>query len=273
MDSLFVANKPLFISSNHYLNRLKRKYKTKKMGFSGTLDPFATGTLVIATGAYTKLLRFLDKAPKRYSATIWLGAISDSFDIENIQEIKDHKKLDKNRIVNTLNSLLGDITYTPPKYSAKKIDGKRAYELARANQDIKLKEITSTISEINFINYNHPFISFDITVSEGSYIRSLAQIILDRLDSVGTLSYLKRESEGKFSFKNEEKLDTMSHLKLEKNIYHGDMMDFFYGKKLIIDDFKFRKDGVYVVEFDDFFAIIELENKSVSYMLNKVKRC
>ena len=89
MNAIFVANKPSGMSSNHFLGRLKKKYGVKKAGFSGTLDPFASGCLIVAFGSYTKFFRFLDKSPKVYEATIWLGASSPSMDNENISEISN----------------------------------------------------------------------------------------------------------------------------------------------------------------------------------------
>jgi len=274
INSIFVANKPLFISSNNYMYHFKRKLHTKKIGFSGTLDPFATGTLIVGTGSYTKLFRFLNKSPKVYTATIWLGAESKSLDIENIISINRHKILDKQNIKSVLNSLIGDITYLPPKYSAKKIDGKRAYQMTRDNIDFKLKFIQSTIYSIDFLNYNHPFISFNIKVSEGSYIRSIAQIILEKLDSLGTLSYLKRLSEGKFIFNNEQRLDITDSLNLKTNIYNNHISNFINGKKLDISDFDIQEVGQYIIDFKDFFSIIEInDKKQVSYLLNRVEKC
>ena len=99
MNRLFVIKKPIFISSNFYLRKIKRKYNTKKAGFSGTLDPFATGCLIVAFGQYTKLFQFLKKTPKTYRTTIWLGATSTSLDIENIVIPSDiPTKLDANTI-------------------------------------------------------------------------------------------------------------------------------------------------------------------------------
>ena len=274
MNSIFVANKPLFISSNHYLNRLKRKYKTKKMGFSGTLDPFATGCLIIATGQYPKLFPYLKKTPKNYTATIWLGAVSSSLDIENIVSINEAEKLHEDKIKEVLDNLVGKQKYLPPKYSAKKIDGQRAYKLAREEIDFELKYVTSTIYDVTFINYNHPFISLNITVSEGSYIRSLAQIVLEKLESVGTLSYLKREYEGKFLFDNENFLDIMKFLDLPHNVYLGEKELFFNGKPLDITQFQTKKQGKYIIEFEDFFSIIEIESSGhISYILNRVEKC
>jgi len=127
------------------MGHVKRKYRTKKVGFSGTLDPFATGCLIVATGQYTKLFQYLDKAPKSYRATLWLGANSPTLDIEKVDHIEKLKPFDTQIIESALGSLKGELTYFPPKFCAKKINGKRAYALARAGEEIALKRITSTI--------------------------------------------------------------------------------------------------------------------------------
>ncbi len=270
MNRLFVVRKPVNISSNFYLRRIKRKYKNKKAGFSGTLDPFACGCLVVAFGQYPKLFQFLKKTPKTYRTTIWLGSQSESLDTENIYSIEETKKLDENTIKYELEKLKGILEYLPPKYSAKKIDGKRAYDLARAGEDFTMKMVTSEVYDVKFINYNHPFISFDITVSEGSYIRSMAQILLDRLAVVGTLSYLERLNEGKFSFDKEKALNPLEYLDLEVNNYTGTKEWFDLGKKLQIEYFDTKEDGNYLIPFDTFFAIIKIKNQEVKYVLNKV---
>ncbi len=175
LNKLIVVNKPMFISSNSYLNKIKRKYKNKKAGFSGTLDPFAKGCLIVAFGQYSKLFQFLKKTPKTYRAVIWLGVISDSLDIENIISINEENKLDINDIKNELKNLEREIEYYPPKFSAKKIDGERAYNLAREGKAVELKKSKMNIYTTKFISYSHPFITFEASVSEGSYIRSLAR--------------------------------------------------------------------------------------------------
>ncbi len=270
MNRLFVVKKPVFISSNFYLNRVKRKYKNKKAGFSGTLDPFACGCLVVAFGQYSKLFRFLKKTPKSYRTTIWLGASSDSLDLENVYDIKDVAKLDQKKIEKQLNSLLGSLDYLPPKFSAKKIDGKRAYDLARDGVDFEMKKVTSQVYDVQFINYNHPFISFDITVSEGSYIRSMAQILLERLGSTGTLSYLERLYEGKFIYDDEKALNPLEYLDLPPNNYTGTKEWFDLGKKLNIEYFENKNDGEYLIAFDTFFSVIEIKDNEPKYLLNKV---
>jgi len=270
LNRLFVVKKPVFISSNFYLNRIKRKYKNKKAGFSGTLDPFACGCLVVAFGQYSKLFQFLKKTPKSYRTTVWLGANSDSLDNENVYDIQDVPKLNQHNIEEQLQLLLGTLEYLPPKFSAKKIDGKRAYDLAREGIDFEMKKVVSEVYDVKFINYNHPFITFDITVSEGSYIRSMAQILLERLNSVGTLSYLERLHEGQFFYDNEKALNPLEYLDVPTNNYTGTKEWFDMGKKLQIEYFENKSDGEYLIAFDTFFSIIEIKDNEPKYILNKV---
>ena len=270
MNRLFVVKKPVFISSNFYLNRIKRKYKNKKAGFSGTLDPFACGSLIVAFGQYSKLFRFLKKTPKSYRATIFLGAQSESLDIENVYDIQTIQKLEVSTIQKELERLKGTLEYLPPKYSAKKIDGKRAYNLAREGVDFEMKKIVSEVLNSKFINYNHPFLTFELTVSEGSYIRSMAQILLERLGTVGTLSYLERLHEGEFFYDDEKALNPLEYLDLPLNNYTGTKEWFDLGKKLQIEYFENKNDGEYLIVFDTFFAVIEIQNKQAKYVLNKV---
>ncbi len=270
LNKLIVVNKPMFISSNSYLNKIKRKYKNKKAGFSGTLDPFAKGCLIVAFGQYSKLFQFLKKTPKTYRAVIWLGVISDSLDIENIISINEENKLDINDIKNELKNLEREIEYYPPKFSAKKIDGERAYNLAREGKAVELKKSKMNIYTTKFISYSHPFITFEASVSEGSYIRSLAQILLEKLNRVGTLSYLNRLNEGEFFYENEKDLNPLDYLDIKQINYSGDKSYFEQGKKILIEYLDEKNDGKYLVKFDDFFSIIEIDNGEVKYILNKV---
>ena len=272
LNRLFVVNKPIFVSSNNYMYHIKRKYGTKKVGFSGTLDPFATGCLIVATGVYTKLFQFLDKTPKSYRATLWLGASSDSLDIENVTSIIDCPTLSLEDIEKTLNSLIGSLTYLPPKYSAKKIAGKKAYDLAREGKDVKLKEITSQIYSVKLINYNHPFISFEIEVSEGSYIRSIAQEIASRLNVTATLSALHRINEGKFRYENEKPLNPFKHLKIPTNKFLEDEEILELGKKIDSSYFENRNSGTYLIETKNFYSIIDINNQEVKYRLNRIPK-
>lgn len=272
LNRLFVVNKPIFRTSNGYMGYVKRKYGTKKVGFSGTLDPFATGCLIVATGQYTKLFQYLDKTPKSYKATLWLGANSPSLDIEQIDSIKEVSAMDEQTINDVLQSLLGELTYYPPKFCAKKINGKRAYELARAGEEVALKTITSTIYDIKLLLYNHPFIHFEAKVSEGTYIRSLGALIADKLAVDATLSSLERIHEGQFFYNGEKAVNPFENLALKKNIYTGDDIFIEQGKKIAIEYFDNKKNGVYLIETENFFSIIEILNKEVKYRFNRISK-
>jgi tRNA pseudouridine55 synthase len=270
INKLIVVNKPLFISSNFYLTKIKKKYKNKKAGFSGTLDPFAKGCLIVAFGQYSKLFKYLKKTPKTYKAVIWLGVQSESFDIEKVISVDLVERIKEEDIKSQLNSLVGEIEYIPPKFSAKRIDGVRAYELARQGHDIELEKCKMNIYNTKFISYRHPFITFETTVSEGSYIRSFAQLLLEKLGTVGTLSYLERINEGAFFYDNEKDLNPLDYIDLPINNYFGTIEWLDKGKKISIDYLETKEDGKYLIISDKFFSIIEIEEGEVKYLLNKV---
>jgi len=273
IDRLFVAYKPAGVGSNRFLSQIKRRYNVKKAGFSGTLDPFAKGVLIIAFGKYTKLFQFLKKTPKTYRATLWLGAHSETLDIEKVSRIDEVLPFQEARILNELDSLLGDITYLPPKYSAKKIDGKRAYDLARAGKDVDLKTITSHVYDAKLISYKHPFVTFEITISEGGYIRSMGKILCEKLGVPGCLSALERLREGDFIYEDEKELNPLNFLDLEENFYLSDKNNILLGRKLAHCDFKVQKSGKYFVKLDKIVSILQIKDDKVSYLLNGVKIC
>ena len=272
LNKLLVVNKPIFMSSNFYLNRIKRKYKNKKAGFSGTLDPFAKGCLIVAFGQYAKLFKYLSKTPKTYKAVIWLGVESESFDIEQIKRIELVNEVNKEKNLNELNLLKGEIEYIPPKFSAKKIDGKRAYELARNGVEVELNKTKMTIFDTKFVLYNHPFITFEVTVSEGTYVRSFAQILLEKLNSFGTLSYLERLNEGEFFYENEKELNPLDFIKLPVNKYLGTTEWLEKGKKIGIEYVEKKDNGKYLILTEKFFSIIEIVDNDVKYLINKVPK-
>lgn len=272
LNKLFVVNKPMFISSNFYLNKFKRIYKNKKAGFSGTLDPFAKGCLIVAFGQYAKLFKYLAKTPKTYKAVIWLGVTSESFDIERVQEIDFVEKQDYEFIKNQIEKLKGQVEYIPPKFSAKRVNGLKAYELAREGIDFKLEFSSMEIFNIKLVQYNHPFITFEATVSEGSYIRSLAQIFLSNIGFKGTLSYLERICEGKFKFENHKDLNPLDYIDLPKNNYSGTKEWLDFGKKISKNYLEIKENGKYIIEVDNYFSIIEIIDDEVIYLLNKVKK-
>ena len=272
MNRLFVVDKPIFVSSNRYMNVIKRKYGMKKVGFSGTLDPFATGCLIVATGQYTKLFQFLNKTPKTYRATFWLGAKSSSLDIENVLSIEEAPHTDESRLREVLSSLEGKLEYLPPKYSAKKFSGERAYEIMRRGGEVEMKTVHSTIYELRLLHYRHPFVTFKATVSEGTYIRSLGAMIAEALEVPGTLSSLRRLREGTFRIGKEEALNPLEYLAPPKNRYLGDPQWLELGKKLLPRFFEQQENGLYVVETDKFFSILEFKEGEIKYRLNRIER-
>lgn len=273
MNRLFVAYKPAGISSNQLLSRIKRRYGVKKAGYSGTLDPFAKGVLIIALGNHGRLFRFLNKTPKRYRATLWLGAYSPTLDIEQIETIDAVHAVSKDRLEEVIASLEGELTYLPPKYSAKRLGGKRAYEFARAGIDVELKTITTTIHELKLIHYCHPFVTFEATVSEGTYIRSLGEMIAERLGCEGALTALERLSEGQFVYENEKALDIKTSLALPKNRYNGTKDTILLGQPLRREDFDLRESGSYWIDNGETITIFSIDDEGVHYILNKVEAC
>ncbi len=272
MNRLFVAYKPPFISSNAYLFRLKRRYRVKKAGFSGTLDPFACGTLIVAFGSYTKLFPYLKKYPKVYRATLWLGASSPTLDIERVEHVQEMLPLPSERVKEAVESFKGSFTYIPPKFSAKKVGGKRAYKLALSEESLDLKPVTSQIHSIRLLTYRHPFVTFEAEVSEGTYIRSLGEHIAKKLGTTGALSYLERLREGAFVYEDERALDPLDYLITRPNSTHLSPQQIFHGTKLTVDDLEIKEDGLYHLVFEDFFAIIEIHGGKVTYKLNQMER-
>ncbi|MRI84133.1 MAG: tRNA pseudouridine(55) synthase TruB [Nitratiruptor sp.] len=272
MNRLFVAYKPPYTTSNTYLSHLKRRYKVKKGGFSGILDPFACGTLVVAFGAYTRLFPYLRKYPKRYRATLWLGTSSPTLDIEGIEAIREIPPIPLETILQTLANFQGPFTYTPPLFSAKKIGGKRAYQLAHQGKSLQLDPITSTIYQLRLVNYTHPFLTFEALVSEGTYIRSLAAAIAQALGTTGVLSYLERLQEGAFAYDQERPLDPLDYLLSTPNQTTLPPEAIAQGHRIRLQDLALRDDGLYHLVFDHFFTIVEVADGKVFYRLNKVPR-
>ncbi len=271
-NRLFVGFKPAGLSSSAYLNTLKKKYKVQKAGYSGTLDPFAKGVLIIAFNQYTRLFRFLKKAPKVYEATLWLGVKSLSGDDKNIIEIKNVPKFDIKELESVKNSLLGHLNLLPPQFSAKKINGKRAYEMAKKGEFVELKKCLMNVFSCEIRHYFHPFLTLKLSVSEGSYIRSYASEFGKKLGINISLSNLERLSEGKFIYNDEKSLNVLEYLKIKPN-FIKDLSKLENGTKLALNDLEFKDDGKYFIEDESYFSIICVKDGKVNYLLNKVLKC
>lgn len=244
----------------------------KKAGYSGTLDPFAKGVLIIAFNQYTKLFRFLNKTPKIYHATLWLGVSSRSFDNKNIQSIKKIPLFSLEILEKIKNELLGELEFIPPSFSAKRIAGKRAYQWAKRGEQPPLKSCKMQIFSAQILHYIHPFLHLRLTVSEGAYVRSYCELFAEKLGINATLSSLERISEGKFIYNQEKSLNVLEYLNLKSNTLN-DSSKLENGTKISLSELKMQDDGVYVVENGNFFSIIEVKNQKVEYILNKVAKC
>ena len=227
--------------------------------------------MIVAFGKYTSLFRFLNKTPKTYRATLWLGAHSDTLDIEAVTKIETLEPVGYAKLEESVNALKGELSYYPPIFSAKKINGRRAYDLAREGKEVILNTIHSTIYEIKLLHYCHPFVTFEATVSEGTYIRSLGKLISERLGlSGGVLSALERLREGQFYYQDEKALDIKTSLNMPQNRYHGEHENILLGRKLVRDDFETGENGTYWIDNGDSISILELNDDGVHYLLNKV---
>ena len=207
MNGLLLLDKPQGMTSHDCVNRIRRIFQTKKVGHAGTLDPDATGVLVIAINRATKILQFLENDAKVYEATITLGTRTTTEDAsgEVVEEDLSYKSISRDRLIDTLNQFLGKQTQIPPMVSAVKVKGKKLYEYARQNQAVKRPERTIEVFRLELLDENEIFagemVSFRILarVSKGTYIRTLATDIGKQLGYPAHLKTLRRIKSGTFT--------------------------------------------------------------------------
>ena len=211
MDGIIVINKPKGITSREVVNKVCKLLNTKKVGHTGTLDPIATGVLVLCVGKATKLVETLPSNAKEYVATVKLGILTDTLDTDGTIIEKKCVNLDKNKLVNVLNSFIGTYNQEVPIYSAVKINGKKLYEYARAKKEVTIPKRMVEIKKIKLIEFGNDYYKFKVTVSKGTYIRSLIKDINDKLGVIGVMSDLVRTKQGKFSINNSYTLENMEN--------------------------------------------------------------
>jgi len=207
-----LIKKPSGITSHDVVDKLREITKIKKIGHAGTLDPFAKGLLILGIGRqFTKKLSNFQKEDKEYIATLRLGAESDTFDREGkIVERKVEKIPEIKEIEKVLKSFLGEILQVPPIFSAKKIKGKKLYELARKGIKIEPKPQKVKIYEISILEYKFPHLKIKVKCSSGTYIRSLANDIGKKLGCGAYLEELIRTNIGEFSIENAVELSKLN---------------------------------------------------------------
>ncbi|MDO8519410.1 MAG: tRNA pseudouridine(55) synthase TruB [Deltaproteobacteria bacterium] len=202
-SGFLLIDKPAGISSNQALTILKRKTGLKKMGHTGTLDPFATGLLIVGIGQATKQIPFVQDEPKVYEAELKLGEETDTLDpTGKMIRSEAVPPLTDEQIRAVAASIIGPQEQIPPMFSAKQIDGQRLYELARAGKTVERKPVKINIYDIKVKEIISPFVRFEVTVSGGTYVRVLALTLAQKLGTVGHLTQLRRVKMGEYEVKN-----------------------------------------------------------------------
>ncbi len=200
-----VVDKPLEWTSTDVVRKVKftlRKlgYRKIKVGHAGTLDPLATGILLVCIGRATKLADALQAEEKEYVADVMLGATTPSFDLEHpVDRTYPYEHITREAVIEALAALTGERLQEPPLFSAKKIDGTRAYELARAGEEVEMRKALIHIYEMELMEYDLPHIRIRVRCSKGTYIRALAREIGEALHSGAHLTSLRRIRSGGFT--------------------------------------------------------------------------
>jgi len=214
--NFYLLDKPKTWTSQDLCTKLKKNFKFNKVGHSGTLDPNANGLMLLATDSYTKLFDYIEKTDKTYKATAILGYSSPTLDVDS--ELTFHEKIDAENysedILNFLSNLIGESTQTPPIYSAIKVKGKRLYKYARQEQEVDIPTRTIKVDNTELISVEGNKVTFEITVSKGTYIRSIVEDLGESLNTKAIVESLTRTAIGNIN---------TNHKNLNKNI---DDMDY-----------------------------------------------
>ncbi len=248
MHGIIIKDKPIGKTSFDIVREVKKEYNIKKVGHIGTLDPMATGVLVILIGSATKLSDYLMEHDKEYISTLFLGEKKDTGDSEgNTIETKEiPKDLDEEKIKNVLNFFLGKTKQIPPMYSAIKVDGRKLYEIAREGIEVERKQRNIEITEIELIKLTKKDgkineITFRVVCSKGTYIRVLCEDIAEKLGTVGYMKSLKRTRIGKYKIEDKDKFIDLENI-LEKSISieTKDIKNLLNGNRINVNE----KDGL-----------------------------
>jgi len=209
MDGIIVINKEKEYTSHDVVAKLKKKLNISKVGHTGTLDPNATGVLPILIGKGTKFSKYLINHDKIYEVELELGKKTDTADIEGkvIEEENVDEKYIKENLLQVLESFVGKQEQIPPMYSAIKKNGKKLYEYARAGEKVEIEPRKIEIYKIDLNKYDKNIISFVVSCSKGTYIRSLCEDIAEKLNTLGYMKNLKRLQVGKFNIKDAVYID------------------------------------------------------------------
>ena len=217
MEGIIVVNKPKGITSFDVIRKLKKILKTKKIGHTGTLDPLATGLMLICVGKATKLASDLEAKDKVYIADFDIGYATDTYDIEGKKIAENIIEISKENLEQSMKKFIGNIKQVPPMYSAIKIDGNKLYHLARKGIEVERPERDVTIEYINLLDFKDNKAKIETKVSKGCYIRSLIFDIGQDLGTYGTMTALQRKEVGDYSLNDSYNLEQIEEMVLNND--------------------------------------------------------
>ena len=217
MEGIIVVNKPKGVTSFDVIRKLKKILKTKKIGHTGTLDPLATGVMLVCVGKATKLASDLEAKDKIYIADFDIGYATDTYDIEGKKIAENIIEVSKENLKQSIKKFIGNIKQIPPMYSAIKIDGNKLYHLARKGIEVERPKRDVTIEYINLLDFKDNKVKIETKVSKGCYIRSLIYDIGQDLGTYATMTALQRKQVGDYSLENSYSLE-----QIEKMIFNND---------------------------------------------------
>lgn len=263
MDGVIIINKPKGYTSSDVVQKVRKVLNTKKVGHAGTLDPLATGVLPVLVGKGTKLSKYLMEHDKTYIATVTLGEKKSTGDLEGETiETKEVKNITQNLIEQTLSTFLGKQKQLPPMYSAIKKDGKKLYEYAREGIEVERNPREIEIKDIKLLAYEKNTITFEVSCSKGTYIRTLCEDIAQRLGTVGYMSDLKRTRVNQFKIEDSVDLENINKFISIEEIFSDKEFIKLDNQKLtlflngVLLTYK-KTDGIYRIknEEDEFIGI------------------
>ena len=217
MEGIIVVNKPKGITSFDVIRKLKKILKTKKIGHTGTLDPLATGVMLMCVGKATKLASDLEAKDKVYIADFDIGYATDTYDIEGKKIAENIIDVSKENLEQSIKKFIGNIKQVPPMYSAIKIDGNKLYHLARKGIEVERPERDVTIEYINLLDFKDNKAKIETKVSKGCYIRSLIYDIGQDLGTYATMTALQRKQVGDYSLENSYSLEQIEEMVLNND--------------------------------------------------------
>ena len=282
MNGILIVDKPKGLTSRGVVNIVSKKFNTKKVGHTGTLDPIATGVLVICVGCATKLVNELSSECKEYVASVELGTLTDTLDITGKIINESEAIISKEDIINALDSFKGFYMQEVPIYSAIKVNGKKLYEYAREKRSVELPKREVEIKNIELLDevkYSNgkTLFKFKCSVSKGTYIRSLIRDIAHKLNTIGVMYDLRRTKLGNFKVEDAVEIDDINFNKLiniidilnikkieldgslEKKVLNGAIIDNIYNEKKVL-----------FIKFNSAVAIYEVYDKDKTKLKPKI---